>query len=109
MKDAGAVHFRFSRPFTVLGLLMLIAANGGAGKTAAERPKTLGSLLQQMRGKPNQRKQADIRKDVPSSPLVLEHPQYPTGIVPYSVVVCDFNSDGTDDVPRATYFSTDEK
>src|SRR5260370_33534343 len=107
MKDAGAVHFRFSRPFTVLGLLMLIAANGGAGKTAAERPKTLGSLLQQMRGKPSQRKQSDMRKDVPSAPLFLEEPQYPTGIGPYSVVVGDFNGDGKDDLAVANFCSDD--
>src|SRR5437899_9256866 len=98
MKHAAAIHFRFSRPLTLLGLLMLIAANGGAGKTAAARPKTLGSLLQQMRGKPSQRKPSDIGKNAPSAPLFLEAPQYTTGIGPYSVVVDDFNGDGKDDL-----------
>lgn len=103
MKHAAAVHFRFSRPLTLLGLLMLIAANGGAGKTAAERPKTLGSLWQQMRGKPSQRKQSDVGKDVPSAPLFLEAPQYPTGNLPYFVVVGDFNGDGKADLAIADY------
>jgi hypothetical protein len=107
MKHAAAVHFRFARPLTLLGLLMLIAANGGAGKTAPARPKTLGSLLQQMRGKPSQRKQSDIGKDVPSAPLFLEAPQYPTGIGPYSVVVGDFNGDGKDDLAVANFCSDD--
>src|SRR5712691_1096566 len=103
MKHAVAVHFRFARPLILWGLLMLIAANGGAGKTAAERPKTLGSLLQQMRGKPSQRKQTDIGKNAPSAPLFLEAPQYPTGIGPYSVVVGDFNGDGKDDLAVANF------
>ena len=107
MKHAAAVHFRFSWPLTLLGLLMLIAANGGAGKTAPARPKTLGSLLQQMREKPSQRKQSDMRKDVPSAPLFLEAPQYPTGIGPYSVVVSDFNGDGKDDLAVANFCSDD--
>jgi hypothetical protein len=98
VKHAAAVHFRFARPLTLLGLLMLIAANGGAGKTAAERPKTLGSLLQQMRGEQSQRKQLDIAKDVPSAPLFLEAPQYATGLFPFSVAVADFNGDGKDDL-----------
>src|SRR5258708_369743 len=107
MKHAAAVHFRVSWPLTLFGLLMLIAANGGAGKKTAPRPKTLGSLLQQRRGKPSQRKQSDIGKDVPSAPLFLEAPQYPTGIGPYSVVVDDFNGDGKDDLAVANFCSDD--
>src|SRR5882724_720798 len=98
MKHAEAVQYRFSRPLTVLGLLMLVAASGGGGQTAAARPKTLGSLLQQMRGKQSQQKQSDIGKEAPSAPLFLEAPQYSTGLIPYSVAVADLNGDGKDDL-----------
>ena len=103
MKHAAAVHFRFSRALTLLGLLMLIMANAGAGKTAAERPKTLGSLLQQMWERSSQRKQSDVGKDVPSAPLFLEAPQYSAGNLPYFAVVGDFNGDGKADLAIADY------
>ena len=107
MNHTSGVHFRFSRSFTLLGLLMLIAANGGAGKTLATRPKTLGSLLQQKRGTPSQRKPSDIGRAALSVPLFLEAPQYPTGLLPGSIVVDDFNGDGKDDLAVVNFCSDD--
>src|SRR4051794_2717651 len=107
MNHTSEVHFRFSRPFAVLGLLMLVGANGDAGKTWATRPETLGSLLQQMRGTPSQPKPSDIGKAALPVPLFLEAPQYPTGIFPQSIVVADFNGDGKDDFAVANFCSDD--
>jgi len=96
MKHASLARFKLSHLLMVLGCLFLAGAQTGAHQGTSRRPHTLESLRQQIHSKRNQSK--DIGAKTASAPLFLEAPTYSTGLIPYSVVVADFNNDGKDDV-----------
>jgi hypothetical protein len=103
MKHVSLARFKLSRLWVVLGCLFLAGAQTGAHQAKAARPNTLGSLRQQVYGKQSQRKQLHAATDSASAPLFLEAPEYPAGLIPYSVAVADFNADGKDDVVVADF------
>jgi len=76
-----------------------VAAEGPSSRA----PQTLRSFYEQTQKKPRLAKEHSAARNVPSSPLFLEAPQYDAASTPQFVAAGDFNGDGKVDLAVANY------